>query len=62
MCRGQESSQRPQPGPVTGSLEAGNPERAGETGEAGEARGQGQVEARAGQQRASGHTQTRHSL
>ena len=42
MCQGQGSSQQPQPGPVTGSLEAGDPERAGE---AGEARGQGRVEA-----------------
>ena len=29
MCQGQGSSQRPQPGPVTGSVEAGNPERRG---------------------------------
>ena len=41
MCRGQGSSQRPQPGPVTGSLGA-------ERAEAGEARDQGRVEAGAG--------------
>ena len=34
MCRGQGSSQQPQPGHPTGSLEAGKPERAGEAGEA----------------------------
>ena len=46
MCRGQEgSSQRLQPGPVTGSLEAGNPERVGEEGEA---RGQGREQAGGG--------------